>query len=459
LPKANSPKIITMPTAKSQQPTAKPHSSPIPYGRQHITEEDIQAVVETLKSDYLTQGPKIAEFEKAFAEYIGSKYAVAVANGTAALHLCALALDVKPGQKVITSPITFAASANCVRYCGGEVVFADIDPDTYLLDIREVRKLLEASPNGTYQGIIPVDFAGRAVNLEEFRQLADEYGCWIIEDACHAPGGFFIDSQGKQQKCGNGNFADLAIFSFHPVKHIASGEGGMITTNDERLYKRLLTLRTHGITRDVDSFQNSPEFAIGLPPIANSQPPTANRQSPTANSQSLTANSQEPIANYPLWYMEMQELGYNYRLTDFQAALGLSQLKRAEAGIARRRQIAEKYDQAFATLPKANSQKPKAKSQQPIANTGHAYHLYIIEVEDRLGLYNYLREHKIFAQIHYIPCHLMPYYRQFGWKEGDMPHAEEYYRHCISLPMYPTLSEQEQDFVIEKVKEFVGHGN
>lgn len=414
--------------------------TPIPYGRQHITEEDIQAVVETLKSDYLTQGPKIAEFEKAFAEYIGSKYAVAVANGTAALHLCALALDVKPGQKVITSPITFAASANCVRYCGGEVVFADIDPETYLLDIREVRKLLEAAPKDTYQGIIPVDFAGRAVNLEDFRKLADEFGCWIIEDACHAPGGFFIDSQGKQQNCGNGNFADLAIFSFHPVKHIACGEGGMITTNNERLYKRLLTLRTHGITRDAESFQNSASFAIGQQPTANSQSPIANRQQPIANSQ------------WPTWYMEMQELGYNYRLTDFQAALGLSQLKRADAGIQRRRQIAARYDQAFATLPKANRQKP-------IANTGHAYHLYIIEVEERLGLYNYLREHKIFAQIHYIPCHLMPYYRQFGWKEGDMPHAEDYYRHCISLPMYPTLSDEEQDYVIEKVKEFVGQGN
>src|SRR5690606_2843762 len=179
----------------------------IPYGRQNITQEDIDAVVETLKSDYLTQGPKIAEFEEAFASYVGSKYAVAVSNGTAALHLCALALDVKEGDKVITTPITFAASANCVRYCGGEVVFGDIDPSTYLLDIESVRNLLEGSLKGTYKGIIPVDFAGRAVDLEAFRRLADEYGLWIIEDACHAPGGSFKDSRGTEQYCGNGKYA------------------------------------------------------------------------------------------------------------------------------------------------------------------------------------------------------------------------------------------------------------
>src|SRR5690606_24388760 len=229
----------------------------IPYGRQNITDEDIQEVIKTLKSDYLTQGPKIKEFEDNFASYVGAKYAVAIANGTAALHLCALALDVKKGQKVITTPITFAASANCVRYCGGEVVFGDIDAETYLLDINSVRTLLEASPKGTYHGIIPVDFAGRAVNLEEFRKLADEYGLWIIEDACHAPGGYFTDSNGINQFCGNGKYADLAIFSFHPVKHIASGEGGMITTNDENLYKKLLLLRTHGITKDESNYENS----------------------------------------------------------------------------------------------------------------------------------------------------------------------------------------------------------
>lgn len=379
---------------------------PIPYGRQHITDEDIQAVVETLKSDYLTQGPKIQEFEEAFAQYIGSKYAVAVSNGTAALHLCTLALGVQEGDKVITTPITFAASANCVRYTGGEVVFADIDPETYLLDIKEVEKLLKAAPKGTYKGIIPVDFAGRAVDLEAFRKLADEYGCWIIEDACHAPGGYFNDTKGNKQHCGNGNFADLAIFSFHPVKHIASGEGGMITTNDEKLYKRLLLLRTHGITKEADLLKE----------------------------------------NHGGWYYEMQELGFNYRLTDFQAALGLSQLKRADEGLARRRIIATVYDNAF-------TGKSFIKGQSGVSD-GHGYHLYIIEVEDRKGLYDHLRANNIFAQVHYIPVHLMPYYKQFGWKDGDMPNAETYYNNCLSLPIYPTLTIEEQLFVIDKIDAF-----
>ena len=217
--------------------------NPIPYGKQSISQADIDAVVEVLKSNYLTQGPKIQEFEKAFASYVNAKFAVAVSNGTAALHLSTLALNVSKGQKVITTPITFAASANCVRYCGGEIVFGDIDPETYLLDINSVRELLESSPKETYSGIIPVDFAGRAVDLEAYRKLADEYGLWLIEDACHAPGGFFIDSDGVRQNCGNGQFADLAIFSFHPVKHITCGEGGMITTNNEVLYQRLLKIR------------------------------------------------------------------------------------------------------------------------------------------------------------------------------------------------------------------------
>lgn len=394
----------------------------IPYGKQNITDEDIQAVALALKGDFLTQGPTILTFEKAFANYIGCKYAIAVANGTAALHLSALALGVQQGDKVITSPITFAASANCIKYCGGEVVFSDIDPETYLLDIDKVELLLKTSPKGTYKGIVPVDFAGRAVNLEAFRKLANEYDLWILEDSCHSPGGFFIDSNEKKQQCGNGNYADLAIFSFHPVKHIATGEGGMITTNDEKLYKKLLELRTHGITRDVVSFKNSVEFAVGKEVAKDS--------------------------NYPGWYMEMQNLGYNYRFTDFQAALGISQLSRADKGIERRIEIAKRYTLAF-------SESSFIKGQSGLKN-GHAYHLYVIEVEDRLGLYNYLRENKIFAQIHYIPCHLMPYYKNFGWKEGDMPKAENYYKHCISLPMFPTLTNDEQDFVIENIVNYYG---
>jgi dTDP-4-amino-4,6-dideoxygalactose transaminase len=426
---------------------------PIPYGKQNITDEDIAAVVKVLKSDYLTQGPEIPKLESAFADYVGSKYAVAVSNGTAALHLNALALGVKPGDKVITSPITFAASANCVRYCGGEVVFADIDPETYLLDINNVRALLEKDINKEIKGIIPVDFAGRAVDLEAFRTLADEYGLWIIQDSCHSPGGFFLDSQGTKQNCGNGNFADLAIFSFHPVKHIAAGEGGMITTNSEELYSKLLELRTHGITKDPTQFKNPLDFAIGH---ANSETPV---------------NSSPPTV-YPQWYMEMQSLGYNYRLTDFQAALGISQLKRADQGLQRRHEIAARYHEAFKDIPQITDRNDEASSEQftddntqltgnrlPFTDDSspqnkHAYHLYVIEVENRLGLYNYLRTKNIFAQIHYIPCHLMPYYRELGWKEGDMPYAENYYKRCISLPMFPTLTEQEQEFVIQKVKEF-----
>lgn len=393
----------------------------IPYGKQNITKEDIDVVVSALLSDYLTQGPKIKEFEDQFAQYIGCKYAVALANGTAALHLCSLALGVQNEDKVITSPITFVASANCIRYCGGEVVFSDIDPSTYLLDIEKVRTLLESSPKGTYKGIIPVDFAGRAVNLEEYRKLADEYNLWIIEDACHAPGGYFTDSNNCVQKCGNGNFADLAIFSFHPVKHIACGEGGMITTNNETLYKKLLALRSHGITKNDLEYTNSVEFACGQEP----------------------ENEQ-----YPGWYMEMQTLGFNYRITDFQAALGSSQLRRADEGMEKRRNIAFNYYTIF-----NNSQFIKGQSG---VIDGHAYHLYVIEVENRLGLYNYLRENKVYAQIHYIPCHLMPYYKQFGWKEGDMPFAENYYKKCISLPMFPSLSFEEQNLVIDLIKRFYG---
>lgn len=376
------------------------------YGHQQITEEDIQSVVAVLRSDYLTQGPKVAEFEESFAKYVGAKYAVAVSNGTAALHLCTLALGTEEGDKVITTPITFIASANCVRYANGKVVFADIDPETYLLDINKVRELLEVSPKGTYKGIIPVDIAGRAVNLELFRQLADEYGLWIIEDACHAPGGYFNDKSGQKQNCGNGNYADLAIFSFHPVKHITTGEGGMVTTNNEKLYQKLQILRNHGILQDheLNQFNDGP------------------------------------------WYYEMQELGFNYRLTDIQAALGLSQIKQADAKLMRRKEIVETYEKAFYGK---NFIYRKAGNVD-----GHAYHLYIAEFKDRDGLYKHLRQKNIFVQVHYIPVHLMPYYRQFGWKEGDFPKSENYYRKCLSLPIYPTLTDEEQTFVIKTIEEF-----
>ncbi|MCJ8166375.1 UDP-4-amino-4,6-dideoxy-N-acetyl-beta-L-altrosamine transaminase [Pontibacter sp. E15-1] len=390
--------------------------NPIPYGRQHITEADIEAVVATLRSDLLTQGPKVAAFEQAFATYVGATYAVAVSNGTAALHLAALALGVNETTRIITTPITFVASANCVRYCGGTVAFADIDPATALLDIDKVRQLLESKPKGYYQGIIPVDFAGNPVDMEAFRQLADAHGLWLLEDAAHAPGGYFHDSNGERQMCGNGQFADLAIFSFHPVKHIATGEGGMITTNSEAHYQKLLQLRTHGITRDPERMEE----------------------------------------NHGGWYMEMQELGYNYRIPDMLCALGISQLQRADTGLARRKGIARIYDAAFGEVAGIKTMQTAAASLSPAGDTGHAYHLYIIRVQDRKGLYDFLRENQIFAQVHYIPAHTMPYYRSLGSSKGDFPEAEYYYAECLSLPMYPSLTQEEQAFVIEKVKEFVG---
>lgn len=381
--------------------------TPIPYGRQTITQDDLNAVNEVLLGEYLTQGPKIAELEAAFAQYTQSKFAVAISNGTAALHLCAMALGVKEGTRVITTPITFAASANCVRYCGGEVWFADIDPNTFTLSLSKTRELLESKPKGFFSGIIPVDFAGLPVDLEAFRQLADEFGCWIIEDACHAPGGSFTNTSGSTIHCGSGRYAELAIFSFHPVKHIAAGEGGMITTNDENLYKHLLRLRTHGITREADLL----------------------------------------VENHGGWYYEMQELGYNYRITDFQAALALSQLNRADQGLKRRQEIADRYTEAFTA----------AGIEVPFVHSGsqHAWHLYVIRISKRKELYDYLRTQGIFCQVHYIPVHTMPYYKQFGWKKGDFPISENYYSRCLSLPMYPALTNEQQDFVIKSVIEFL----
>ncbi len=380
---------------------------PIPYGRQSITQEDIDEVVKVLQSDFLTQGPKIPEFESLFSDYIGAKYSVAVANGTAALHLAALALNLNKGDKVITTPITFAASANCVLYAGGEVDFVDIDPESYLIDLNQVEDKLKKSKPGTYKCIIPVDFAGYPVRLDKLKELTDKYNCKIIEDACHAPGGYFIDSKGVKQNCGNNNYSDMAIFSFHPVKHIATGEGGMITTNDEQIYKKLTLLRTHGITKDTGLLNE----------------------------------------NHGGWYYEMVDLGFNYRLTEIQAALGVSQLKKAEKGLKRRTEIALEYSQSFKnshiTTPKVDE------------NLLHAYHLYVVLVEKRAELYNFLAKNSIFSQVHYVPVHLHPYYQKMGWKKGDLPIAENYYNQCLSLPMYPALSNEQQEFVIEKVKEFV----
>ena len=378
--------------------------SKIPYGRQNIDYKDIDAVVTALKSDYLTQGPIVREFEEKFAKYVGANYAVAVNNATSGLHLSVLALNLCKGDRVITTSITFAASANCIRYAGAEVWFADIDPNTYLLDINSVKELIESKPKGFFKGIIPVDFAGLPVNMEEFRILAEANDLWIIEDACHAPGGYFIDSKLEKNFCGNGNYADIGVFSFHPVKHIACGEGGMLTTNSKELYDRLMLLRTHGITKE---------------------------------------NMRE---NHGGWYYEMIELGFNYRLTDFQSALGISQLAKNKKGVARRNEIASVYKKAF---------EGRIKFQDLPSNNYNAHHLFIVEVYNRKELYDFLHSKRILAQIHYIPIHTLPYYKSIGYQDADLSNTEKYYSKCISLPMYPTLSNDEQNFVIEQVNFFI----
>jgi UDP-4-amino-4,6-dideoxy-N-acetyl-beta-L-altrosamine transaminase len=415
---------------------------PILYGRQEITDADIQSVVNVLKSNYLTQGPEIEKFEKAFSDYVGSKYAVSVSNGTAALHLCTLALSVSSGDKVITTPLTFAASANCVKYSGGEVIFTDIDPETYLIDLDLVEQTLEQDQNNEIKGVIAVDFGGRAVDLEKLRSIADKFGIWIIEDACHAPGGFFIDSIGNKQNCGNGSFADLAIFSFHPVKHITCGEGGMITTNNFDLYCKLKKLRSHGISRDPETFTNSLGFACHLD---NANLVADYYSVPFDDSDGEKANDYDN-SGYPSWYMEMQDLGYNYRLTDIQATLGLSQLSRASRKLIRRHEIAKKYDAHFENKPYILQ-----KSQ---IHEGNALHLYIIEIEDRLGLYKFLRMNKVYVQIHYFPLHLMPFYQKLGWKLGDFPVTEDYYRKCLTLPLHPSLTDEEVEYVLDLVDKY-----
>lgn len=372
----------------------------IPYGRQNIDQEDLDAVANVLQADFLTQGPKVKEFEEAFAKYTKAKYAVAVSNATAGLHLSVLALGLKEGERVITTPITFAATANCIRYAGGEVWFADINPDTYLLDLESVKQLVESKPKGFFKGIIPVDFAGLPINLQEFKAFAKKHDLWIIEDACHAPGGYFTNANNEKINCGEGIYSELSVFSFHPVKHIACGEGGMVTTNSKALYNRLNSLRTHGITKENMS------------------------------------------KNDGGWYYEMQELGFNYRLTDIQSALGITQLKKNKTGVEKRNLIATKYKESFAN---------KIKFQDLPKGTLNAHHLFVIEVENRKKLYDKLREKGIYTQIHYIPVHQLPYYKEIGYNGASLNNADAYYNKCISLPMYPTLTNEEQTFVIKQV--------
>lgn len=379
----------------------------IPYGRQQITAADIAAVVEVLQSDYLTTGPVVEAFEEKFAAYVGAPYAVAVSSGTAALHLCMLAMNLSPGAKVLCPAITFAASANCVRYVGGELDFVDIDPVTFLLDIDALEEKLASAEPGHYDGVIAVDFAGYPVQMDRLYRVAQAHGLWIIEDACHAPGGAYQAEDARTHRCGDGAFADMAIFSFHPVKHLTTGEGGMITTAYRGLYERLRLLRNHGMTRDPGQLRE----------------------------------------NHGPWYYEIQELGFNYRLSAIHAALGLSQLDQAADNLAIRRAQARYYDEALAGLKSVVT--PKVPSR-----VEHAYHLYVIQVEDRAGLYAHLHKQGIFAQVHYLPVPNLPYYRDLGHDPMDCPSAQVYYARALSLPLFPGLTQAEQDQVIEAVSDF-----
>ncbi len=383
-------------------------SQVIPYGKQEITNEDIAAVTAALKGDYLTQGPLVAEFEKAFADFSGAKYAVAVTNATAALHLCALALKVQPGQKVLCTPNTFVASSNSILYCGGDVEFIDIDPDTYCLDLDLLEKKLSSSPAGTYSGVVAVDFAGYPVDFHRLHQVAKKHNLWIIEDACHAPGAEFQDSYSRWQRTGNGDFANFAVYSFHPVKHIATGEGGMIVTNSKELYEKVRILRTHGITKNPD----------------------------------------EMSRNDGGWYMEMQTLGFNYRLPDILCALGLSQLKRIGTNLSRRRELANRYAQNLQGIS-------GLKTPFAPASVKHSYHLYIVQTEKRLELYNYLKTKNILCQVHYIPVYQQPYYQQ-RYGKMSLPQMEKYYSQALSLPMYHSMTNAEQDRVVAEIRGFFG---
>lgn len=376
----------------------------IPYGKQSIDDDDIAAVVAALKSDFITQGPAIASFEKAMAAFVGAKHAVAVSNATAALHIGALALGLRPGDRLWTSPNTFVASANCGLYCGATVDFVDIDPRSYNMSVDALcTKLAAADKNGTLPKIIvPVDFSGQSCEMAEIRALASKYGCKVMEDASHAVGGEY---HGRMIGCGA--HADLTIFSFHPVKILTTGEGGMIFTNDDDLHQTLLRLRSHGITRDPRFVQNAPDGP---------------------------------------WSYEQIELGFNYRITDLQAALGESQLKKLPQFLARRRELAARYDEKLAALPLTRPW------QHP--DTLSAWHLYVIHVapEKRLAVYEGLKAAGILAQVHYIPVHTQPWYRALGFKSGDFPAAESYYAGALSLPMFYSLTNAEQDHVADTLK-------
>ena len=367
----------------------------IPYGRQCIEDDDIQAVIDVLQADYLTTGPKIEEFEQAVAAYVNVQYAVAVSNGTAALHAACFAAGIKAGDEVITTPITFAASANCIMYCGGTPVFADIDPDTYNID----PKAIEQKITSRTKAVIPVHFAGQPCDMDEIHKIAEKYSLTVIEDGAHALGARY---KGKKI----GGLSDMTIFSFHPVKPITTGEGGMIVTNDRHLYQRLLFFRSHGIVKD-------PAF------LQQYEGP---------------------------WYYEQQFLGYNYRITDIQCALGLSQMKKIDRFLEKRREAARKYDEAF-----RDCKDLILPYQMEGADSG--WHLYTIQVlhHDRRTFFEYLKEKGIDVNVHYIPVYRHPYYRSRGFRSCSCPNAEAYYSRAVSLPIFPSLTEGEQQYIIEQI--------
>ncbi|MBE5953786.1 MAG: UDP-4-amino-4,6-dideoxy-N-acetyl-beta-L-altrosamine transaminase [Lachnospiraceae bacterium] len=372
----------------------------IPYGRQYIDDKDIEAVVEVLKSDYLTTGPKVLEFEKRVADYVGAKYAVAVNSGTAALHIACLAAGIKEGDEVITSPITFAASSNCVLYCGGTPVFADIDGDTYNINPEEIEKKITDKT----KAIIPVHYTGQPCDMDRITELARKHNLLVIEDAAHALGASYNDKR-------IGSMSDMTCFSFHPVKPITTGEGGMVVTNEEELYKKLLLFRSHGITRDDELMTE----------------------------------------NQGGWYYQQLELGYNYRITDISCALGLSQMDKLEGFLERRQEIADTYNQAFSYVKGI-----KIPTQTRVARSG--WHLYMIWVEPsrRKEIFDGLRKLGIGVNVHYIPVYKHPYYQNNGYLNCCCENAEKFYKGAISLPIHPSLTEEQQKYVIDKVIELVG---
>jgi len=370
----------------------------IPYGTQYIDDEDIAAVVSVLKSGYLTTGPKIEEFEKALCEATGSRYAVAVSSGTAALHLSMMTMGLEEGDEVILSPLTFAASANCILYCGGTPVFADIDPNTLLMNIEDAEKKITKRT----KAIIAVHYGGECCDMEALSALAEKYGLSLIQDAAHALGSKVY---GKPL----GRFNGLQAWSFHPVKTITTGEGGAITTNDENLYKALRLLRSHGITRDPGQYEREDEGG---------------------------------------WYYEQLDLGYNYRITDIQCALGISQLKKLEWFSKRRSEIVKRYDEAFVNLPIECQRSPGWS--EPVR---HLYTIRVRNADDRRLYYDMLKTKGLGVNVHYQPVYLLPYYRRLGYKSGLCPNAEDAYSRMITIPLYPAMTDDQVEYVIQTIKE------